>query len=56
MYFNYIDWVNVYLDCGKEPLFLDTLNDCAIDQLNMEPMRGKVTLNINLNGYPKPGA
>ena len=50
--FNYphIDWVNWCSGQAKETGFLDELNDCALEQLVMEPTRGQVTLDLILCG------
>ena len=50
--FNYshIDWINVYSSHDKDVKFLDVLNDCALEQLVMEPTRREATLDLILNG------
>ncbi|XP_053130019.1 uncharacterized protein LOC128335549 [Hemicordylus capensis] len=49
--FNYphIDWVNSQSGQNKEVKFLDILNDCALEQLVMEPTREKATLDLILS-------
>ncbi|KAM7151827.1 uncharacterized protein RBU57_012313 [Macrochelys suwanniensis] len=50
--FNYphIDWVHVTSGCNVETKFLDSLNDCFLEQLVQEPTRGESTLDLVLSG------
>uniref|UniRef100_K7F0U9 Endonuclease/exonuclease/phosphatase domain-containing protein n=1 Tax=Pelodiscus sinensis TaxID=13735 RepID=K7F0U9_PELSI len=50
--FNYphIDWVHVTSGQDAETKFLDTLNDCFLEQLVQEPTRGEAILDLVLSG------
>ncbi|XP_053897559.1 uncharacterized protein LOC128844145 [Malaclemys terrapin pileata] len=50
--FNYphIDWEHVTSGRNAESKFLDTLNDCFLEQLVREPTRGEATLDLVLSG------
>ncbi|CAM5127487.1 unnamed protein product [Eretmochelys imbricata] len=49
--FNYphIDWIHVTSARNAETKFLDTLNDCFLEQLVQEPTRGEATLDLVLS-------